>query len=443
MALTVQGYCNLLVKSKLLTPGDVRSLYQRWVGVAKDSIDNVDHFAKWLVSNKNITNYQATMLLRGHADHFFLGQYKLLDRIGQGRMAGVYQGVHQLGQMVAIKVLPPSRAKDPHMFARFQREARLALRLQHPNVVRTFQVAEGTGLHYLVMEYLAGEDLAEVLERRGKLPPAEAARVVYQALQGLQHLHEKGVVHRDLKPSNLMLIPSPCLPDNTLKATVKVLDIGLGRALFDEGDAAGGENLQLTTDGALLGTPDYLAPEQARNAHTADIRADVYSLGCVLFQCLAGQVVFPDKNIVNKMVKHASETPRPLRDFNPAVPEGLQAVVSGMMAKDPAQRFPTPAHAAQALAPFLPQAAEAAGAAGGGEMQAYLTWLQANPGSIVADVDLVPVSEAPTAATPAIPPKPVNRRDALIYAIGIGVGLGGVATAVGLGWLIVSWLRHK
>src|SRR5206468_2519439 len=128
-----------------------------------------------------------------------LNQYKLIDRLGQGRMAGVYQAVHELGQTVAIKILPPSKAKDPQLFGRFQREARLALRLQHPNVVRTFQVGEANGLNYLVMEYLDGEDLEDVFKRRGKLPPAEAVRLVYQALQGLQHLHEQGMVHRDLK----------------------------------------------------------------------------------------------------------------------------------------------------------------------------------------------------------------------------------------------------
>src|SRR5262249_20791579 len=155
---------------------------------------------------------------------FFLGEYKILDRIGRGRMAGVYKAVHQLGQVVAIKVLPPSKAKDPRTLGRFTREARLALKLKHPNVVRAFQVGEVNGLHYLVMESLEGEPLEEVLQRRKRLSPAEAVRVVHQALVGLQHIHEQGLVHRDLKPSNLMLVPAPGSgqPDNTLRATVKV-----------------------------------------------------------------------------------------------------------------------------------------------------------------------------------------------------------------------------
>ncbi len=452
METSVQSLCNLLAKSRLLPSPEVRGVFQRWQREArdKDAAADPNRFAKWLVANKILTEYQASMLLRGHADNFFFNQYKLLDRIGQGRMAGVYQAQHQSGQMVAIKVLPPSKAKDPQLFARFQREARLALRLQHPNIVRAFQVGESNGLNYLVMEYLDGEDLEDILERRTKLPHPEAARVLFQALSGLQHLHEQGMVHRDLKPANLMLVPAPRpgAADNTLLATVKILDIGLGRALFDEGDPDA-ENAQLTTDGTLLGTPDYLAPEQARNAHTADIRADIYSLGCVLYQTLTGQPPFPDKNVVNKMVKHATEPPRPLKEFTPGIPDGLQHVVSWMLAKDPAQRCPTPAQAAQALQPFLPQGGDKGGrTAPEAQMESYLAWLAANAGDMPAagaiDVDLVAVSSTTTnKAPPAAKPAEVNRRESLFLAIGVGVGIAGVVAAAGIGLLITRWLKNR
>src|SRR5262249_46314099 len=157
----------------------------------------------------------------------------------KGRMAGVYKAVHSLGQVVAIKVLPPSKAKLPQLLARFQREARLALRLKHPNVVRAFQMGEANGLHYLVMEYLEGETLDEVLQRRGKLPAVEAVPLIYQALLGLEHIHKQGLVHRDLKPGNLMLVRPANGCDTTLGGTLKILDIGLGKALYDE--AAAGE----------------------------------------------------------------------------------------------------------------------------------------------------------------------------------------------------------
>ena len=143
-----------------------------------------------MVQNRYVTDYQATLLARGHADGFFLNEYKILDRLGKGRMAGVYRGEHQLGQIVAIKVLPPSKAKDANLLGRFMREARLAVKLKHPNIVRTFQMGQANELYYLVMEYLEGETLEDVLAKRQKFLPAEAVRLIYQALQGLQHIQE-------------------------------------------------------------------------------------------------------------------------------------------------------------------------------------------------------------------------------------------------------------
>src|SRR5439155_19189784 len=143
-----------------------------------------------LVSAKALTDYQAGLLSRGHTEGFFLDPYRILERTGKGRMAGVYKAAHASGQVVAVKVLPPSKARDPLLLARFQREARLALLLQHPNIVRAFQVGEQGGLHYIVMEYLEGDTLDDVLQRRRKLPPAEGVRIVYQALQGFQHIQE-------------------------------------------------------------------------------------------------------------------------------------------------------------------------------------------------------------------------------------------------------------
>src|SRR5262249_48735499 len=164
MEFTVENVCGLLIRSKLLTPDDVKAMYQRWQTEARDAASNLAVFARWLVGNQYVTEYQASLVSRGHADSFFINQYKILDRLGRGRTAGVYRAVHQLGQVVAIKVLPPSKGKNPQLRARFQRELRLAMRLKHPNVVRSFQVGEVNGLHYLVMEYLEGETLDEVLQ---------------------------------------------------------------------------------------------------------------------------------------------------------------------------------------------------------------------------------------------------------------------------------------
>jgi serine/threonine protein kinase len=373
MALTVQDVYGLLLQSQLLPPADARALYERWQQQAPAS--SSAEFTRWLVAQGSVTEYQAKLLRKGYADGYFLAGYKILERLGRGRMAGVYKAVHDLGQVVAIKVLPPSRARDPHLVARFLREARLAIRLQHPNIVRAFQSGETGGLYYLVMEYLDGETLDDVLQRRGKLPPNEAVRLVYQAILGLQHIHEQGLVHRDLKPANLMLVPRP--GDTTLACTVKVLDLGLGRALCDETNAERAVDQGLTTAGSLLGTPDYMSPEQARDARSVDIRSDLYSLGAVLFHLLTGEPVFPDSNVISQMIRHTTEEPRPLRQFTPGLPDALQQLVNSLLAKDPAQRFPTPARAAEAFRAFLMSGAEALPSPeSSAPMRAYLAWLE-------------------------------------------------------------------
>jgi serine/threonine protein kinase len=375
MDLTVENFYSLLARSKLLAEDEAKTMLARWRETAEDAADDPVKFASWMVANQYVTEYQAALLARGYADGFFLDDYKILDRLGKGRMAGVYKAVHRLGQMVAIKVLPPSKAKEPNLLGRFRREGRLAKRLKHPNIVRTFQLGIAGNVHYLVMEYLEGETLEEVLARRGKLSPPEAVRLVYAALLGLQHIQDQGLIHRDLKPSNLMLVGASGA-ETTLRATVKLLDIGLGRVLFEE-DGAHASDPGLTSEGVLLGTPDYMAPEQARDPRAADIRSDLYSLGCVLYHTLAGRPPFPDTNLISQMIRHASEPARPLRDFNAVVPDGVQQIVNRMLAKDPGDRYPTPERAAQALQVFLAGGAELPEAPGPDDsLASYLAWLE-------------------------------------------------------------------
>ena len=386
MDLTVQNVYGLLIRSKLLSLDECKEMFARWNAEAKENATNLGLFARWIVTNRYLTEYQASILARGHAEGFYLNNYKILDRLGKGRMAGVYKAQHETGPIVAIKVLPPSKARDKSLLARFQREARVALKLKHPNIVRTFQVGEarqvdtGGKLHYLVMEFLEGETLDDVLKRRRQFLPGEAVRLIYQALLGLQHLHEKGLVHRDLKPANLMLATPPGAPpsNDTLKSTVKILDMGLARTLSDEviPDPERNDQLHLTSEGIVLGTPDYMAPEQARDARNADIRADIYSLGCVLYHLLDGRPPFPDTSIIAQMIRHATEQPKPLKEVNPAVPDGLQQIINWMLAKDPAQRYPTPERAAQALQMFLAAGAESVTPEADPKMKKYLTYLE-------------------------------------------------------------------
>jgi len=372
---TVERLCNQLARNKLLAPDAVRAMHKRWKIEAQDGAGDLDRFGKWLVANGFITDFQFDLLQRNFADLLYLNDYKLLERIGQGRMAGVYKAVHKFGQIVAVKVLPPSKATHPNTLARFQREARMAMRLQHPNVVRTYQIGKTKGgLHFLVMECLDGDTLHDVLQRRGRLPVLEALQVVSQALRGLEHIDMEGLVHRDLKPSNLMLVPG----ETAAPPVVKIVDIGLGRALFDEG-TPGEEMDALTNEGALLGTPNYMAPEQARNAHTADVRADIYSLGCVLYHCLTGQVPFPDASVVRQIVRHATETPKPLRDFLPDAPQVLQDVIDLFLAKDPAQRYPTPVAAAKTLEELMDCTAIPPVSTAEVPLPTYLNWLEQAP----------------------------------------------------------------
>jgi eukaryotic-like serine/threonine-protein kinase len=353
MTLSVERICNELNRNGLLPAPDIRNLRQRWLRQSGVSVDDPVLFVKWLAHHRLLTDYQADVLLRRRNDPLVLGRYKLRGRIGRGPMAGVYEAVHPQGQAVAIKVLPPARAADPTMLARFQREARLAVRLHHPNVIRTFEAGEHHGTHFLVMELLRGETLKDVLLRRGRLPASEAIRLIYQALLGLQHVHEQGMVHRDLEPANLMLAPgSTDQDDTTLNSTVKILDIGLGRAVFDEGVPGSGP-VNLTNTGDQLGTPLYCSPEQSKDPRQADIRSDIYSLGCVLHHALAGQPPFEDRGPIRLVLSHASDPPPRLANLNIRMPEGLQAVLDNMFAKDPALRFPTPGKAAQELRQFL------------------------------------------------------------------------------------------
>ena len=348
----VTDYLSILAKSKLLSVEAVSSLGRGWKGDETD----VDGLRKLLVAGKHLTEYQSVMIRRGHADGFQIGGYVVQDRIGKGQSAGVYLGKHPSGQVVALKVLPKSKACNPNVLGRFQREGRLLTQLDHPNVVRAFQIGMVRDVYFIAMEHLDGETLDEILVRRKKIPTPEACRLADQILDGLEHLHENRMIHRDVKPANLMVVPSFVAnrPDNTLSATLKLVDIGLGRELFDEVDEITHDS-NLTREGTILGTPDYLAPEQARDARSADIRSDIYSVGCVLFHLISGRTPFVGKNVMAQMVKHATEPAPRIAEFAPDAPRGLQLVLDKMLAKNPADRYQTPFEAAEALQLFLPE----------------------------------------------------------------------------------------
>jgi eukaryotic-like serine/threonine-protein kinase len=268
--------------------------------------------------------------------------YEILGVLGRGGMAVVYKARHlRLQRLVAIKVSDPSLAGEGEPIARFHQEQVLAARLTHPNLVAAYDAGQVAGCPYLVMECVEGHDLAWLVRQRGPLPAAEACEVVRQAALGLQHLHEQGLVHRDVKPANLMLTPS---------GQVKVLDLGLARYLHVP--AQGG---RITSPGQFLGTLDYMAPEQCLDSHAVDSRADIYALGCTLYELLAGEPPFAGpayESAFLKMRAHVEAPVPPIRGRRSEVPERLAATLERMLAKDRTGRFASPAGVVAALQPF-------------------------------------------------------------------------------------------
>jgi len=273
-----------------------------------------------------------------------LGSYQLLAPLGNGGMGMVFRARHVvLKKEFALKVLSPRLACDADAIRRFQRETEALGRLEHPHLVRASDAGVIDGMPFLVMELLNGADLAQLTVERGPWPIAEACAAVLQAALGLQHAFERGLVHRDIKPSNLWLTPA---------GQVKVLDLGLAR-LCDEGA------VPMTEAGAWMGTPDYIAPEQILDSHTADTRADLYSLGCTLFHLLAGDPPFgasTHPTLRQKSEAHLREPPPDIRIRRADVPAGLAAVLARLLAKRPEDRYATPAEAAAALTPFAADA---------------------------------------------------------------------------------------
>ena len=257
-------------------------------------------------------------------------------------MGTVYKARHQqLKKLVAIKILLPGLAQDPQRIARFKREMKAVGQLDHPHIVRAMDAGEAEGRHYLVMEYVEGLDLSKIIDRIGPLAVADACEIVRQVAVGLRAADERGLIHRDIKPSNLMLTPD---------GQVKILDLGL--AVFETDRTPDGET---TAFGQIMGTPDYIAPEQINDAHSVDARADIYSLGCTLYKLLTGQAPFSGpryKSTAEKMTAHLRDPVPPIRGLLPQVPEKLAAVLDRMLAKDRDLRIPTPGRLVDELATF-------------------------------------------------------------------------------------------
>lgn len=265
-----------------------------------------------------------------------LAHFDLVEPIGVGGMAAVIRAQDtQLDRPVALKILPPDMASDPENIRRFQQEARAAAKLDHENIARVYFFGEDQGLHFIAFEFVEGENLRLLLERRGRLPVPEAVHYMLQVATGLAHAAERGVVHRDIKPSNIIIGPT---------GRAKLVDMGLARSMI-----APAGDVELTQSGVTLGTFDYISPEQALEPRSADVRSDIYSLGCTFYQALTGQPPVPEGTAAKKLHHHQHVAPVDPRQMNSAVPDELAAILGRMMAKDPRERYQRPEHLVQHL----------------------------------------------------------------------------------------------
>ena len=339
--LTSERFLQMVAKSGLVDQVATDRLVEK---VRKQRHGALPENAKTLASHFTkegfLTEWHVEKLLGGKYKGFFLGKYKLLGHIGTGGMSSVYLAEHiRMGDKRAIKVLPKSRVKDATYLARFQLEAKAIASLSHPNIVLAYDIDNEDDVHYIVMEYVDGLDLQQLVKRDGPIDFSTVADMVAQAARGLEHAHANGVIHRDVKPANLLM---------DKKGSVRLLDMGL--ALVAAGDD---ESLTVANNENVLGTADYLAPEQALNSHKVDHRADIYGLGCTLYFLLTGKPPFSDGTLAQRIAKHQTEMPTPIRQIRSDCPGELEGICVKMIQKDPRYRYQSAGDVAEVLERFV------------------------------------------------------------------------------------------
>ncbi len=406
-----------------------------------------DDLAQLLHRHRKLTRFQIQSVYQGKIRGLVLGNYVVLDKIGQGGMGHVYKAQHRrMKRVVALKVLPSSVANSDKAVQRFQREVEAAAKLSHPHVVTAYDADQSDGVHFLVMEYVAGTDLSRLVHTQGPLSVALAIDYVLQAAAGLAYAHAQGVIHRDIKPSNLLLDRA---------GTVKVLDLGLARFERDLESEPAASSAELTQTGQLMGTIDFIAPEQAMDTHSADGRSDIYSLGCTLFYLLTGRAVYPTGTFAQKIVAHLQQSIPSLASARGDVPAQLDAVFRRMVAKQPEERPQSmdeviaELESCRALAEGEANAAADtspiyAGPTGGDETQASADTALPALEKLGSGADLLDdwfqeqLPAVPTVLRSQAMRKPqAKRRSLVIGAIAVGAAFVGLV----LLWSIVAMLR--
>ncbi len=338
--LSVEMFLDYVERSGLVEPDALSKqlalLREKHGGALPDTNATAVH----LINAGLLTSWHVEKLMLGKHRGFFLGNYKLLRHIGSGGMSSVYLAEHKLiRRQRAIKVLPRDKVKDSSYLDRFHREAQATAALDHPNIVRAYDLDNEGDQHYIVMEYIAGKDLNSIVKQEGPLPLELACNYIAQAAEGLSHAHDVNLIHRDVKPANLLVDP---------KGVVKILDLGL--ALFSDSEEA---SLTVAHNENVLGTADYLAPEQAVNSHKVDHRADIYGLGCTLYFLLTGHPPFNDGTLAQRIAKHQTQMPDDIRKERPECPRDLADICVKMMQKKPEKRYANMTGVSQALESWL------------------------------------------------------------------------------------------
>lgn len=338
---SVDRLIELVEKSQLAEPEVLeKALDEIRVNLGGDLPSSAVDLAKSLQKKKVVTHWHCEKLLQGKYKGFFLGKHKLLGHIGSGGMSSVYLAEHmKMHDLRAIKVLPRSKLGKSSYLARFQQEAKAIASLNHPNIVRAHDIDNQGDTHYIVMEYVDGDDLQTIIKKNGPMSFEKVAEYIAQAARGLQHAHEVGLIHRDVKPANVLVNSA---------GKIKLLDLGL--ALFADDEQA---SLTMDFNDKVLGTADYLAPEQALNSHKVDHRADQYGLGCTMYFLLTGQAPFPSGTIAQRIAKHQKEMPKEIRKIRAKCPGELEGICWKLMQKDPKFRYSSSAQVAEVLERWL------------------------------------------------------------------------------------------
>jgi serine/threonine protein kinase len=335
---TIEEFVDLIRRSSVLDEARLDG-YVKKLKTDPNAPKDLSAIAGHFVSDGLLTFFQAEQFLQGRWKRFNIGKYKVLEKLGAGGMGTVFLCEHKLmRRRVAVKVLPTVKASDPSSLERFYREARAVAALDHTNIVRAYDIDQDDNLHFLVMEYVDGASMQDMIRKSGPMEVIRACHYIYWSAIGLQHAHENGLLHRDIKPGNILV---------DRQGIVKILDLGLARFFNDDQDL-----LTKKFDENVLGTADYLAPEQAIDSHSVTGRADIYSLGATFYYLLTGNPPFTEGTVAQKLLWHQTRQPKSIREFRNDIPEGVIQILEKMMAKKQEDRYQTPNELAEALLPW-------------------------------------------------------------------------------------------